>query len=246
MRILFTILSIEDDAKMYLTSAKTLTQEILNQTNHDVLISTNNVDFFSDIQSNRVIVRDNILKDSILRYNSEFNYNLKHFAFENLPDGYDCLIYLDCDIKLEGWNNNSEVYITNLINNHDFGATRLNCYLGTSIKELHDKGITLFQHKIDSYKIRENYLESDDIMNSQLPSEHFLIFKYDKEKLNKFQERWKEMNNHLQSINGEGGSWGDGFEIGVSARYAGFHKTIEVSHGIWHGTLGFIFNGNKN
>ena len=64
MKILFTILSIEDDAKMYLTSAKTLTQEILNQTNHDVLISTNNVDFFSDIQSNRVIVRDNILKDS--------------------------------------------------------------------------------------------------------------------------------------------------------------------------------------
>ena len=46
MKILFTILSIEDDAKMYLTSAKTLTQEILNQTNHDVLISTNNVDFF--------------------------------------------------------------------------------------------------------------------------------------------------------------------------------------------------------
>jgi hypothetical protein len=83
-------------------------------------------------------------------------------------------------------------------------------------------------------------------MNSQLPSEHFLIFKYDKEKLNKFQERWKEMNDHLQSINGDGGSWGDGFEIGVSARYAGFHKTIEVSHGIWHGTLGFIFNGNKS
>ena len=58
MKILFTILSIEDNSKMYLTSAKTLTQEILNQTNHDVLISTNNIDFFSDIQSNRVIVRD--------------------------------------------------------------------------------------------------------------------------------------------------------------------------------------------
>jgi hypothetical protein len=230
---------------MYLTSAKTLTQEILNQTNHDVLISTNNVEFFSDIQSNRVIVRDNILKDSTLKYNNEFNYNLKHFAFENLPDGYDCLIYLDGDIKLEGWNNNSESYIMDIMSNYDFGATRLNCYLGKSITELNETGRTLFSHKINSYKIRENYLESDDIMNSQLPSEHFLIFKYDKEKLNKFQERWKEMNDHLQSINGDGGSWGDGFEIGVSARYAGFHKTIEVSHGIWHGTLGFIFNGNK-
>jgi hypothetical protein len=246
MKILFTILSIEDDAKMYLTSAKTLTQEILNQTNHDVLISTNNVEFFSDIQNNRVIVRDNILKDSILRYYSEFNYNTKHFAFENLPEGYDCLIYLDCDIKLDGWNNNSEQYINSFINKYDFGATRLNCYLGSSIKEYSETGTTLFRHKIDSYKIREKYLESDDIMNSQLPSEHFLIFKYDKDKLNKFQEKWKEMDNHLQSINGEGGSWGDGFEIGVSARYAGFHNTIEVSHGIWHGTLGFIFNGNKS
>lgn len=245
MKILFTILSIEDDAKMYLTSAKTLTQEILNQTNHDVLISTNNVDFFSDIQSNRVIVRDNILKDSTLNYNSVFNYNLKHFAFENLPDGYDCIIYLDCDIKLDGWDNNSDLYINNLIDNYDFGATRLNCYLGKSITELKESGTTLFKHKIDSYKIRENHLESDDIMNSQLPSEHFLIFKYDKEKLKKFQEKWKEMNDYLQSINGDGGSWGDGFEIGISARYAGFHKTIEVNHGAWNGTLKFVFNGNK-
>ena len=194
MKILFTILSIEDDAKMYLTAAKTLTQEILNQTNHDVLISTNNIDFFSDIQSNRVIVRDNILKDSILKYNNEFNYNLKHFAFEGLPDGYDCLIYLDCDIKLEGWNTNSELHINDLISKYDFGATRLNCYLGRSITELKETGTTLFKHKIDSYKIKENYLESDDIMNSQLPSEHFIIFKYDTEKLKKFQEKWKEMN----------------------------------------------------
>jgi hypothetical protein len=245
MKILFTILSIEDDAKMYLTSAKTLTQEILNQTNHDVLISTNNVDFFSDIQSNRVIVRDNILKDSTLNYNSVFNYNLKHFAFENLPDGYDCLIYLDCDIKLEGWNNNSESYIVDIMNNYDFGATRLNCYLGKSIIELNETGRTLFSHKINSYKIRENYSQSDDIMNSQLPSEHFLIFKYETEKLKKFQERWKEMNDHLQSINGDGGSWGDGFEIGISARYAGFHNTNEISHSIWDGVLGFKFNGNK-
>jgi hypothetical protein len=245
MKILFTILSIESDTQMYLKSAKNLTQEILNQTNHDILISTNNVDFFSDIKNDRVIIRDNIAKDSILKYNSEFNYNLKHFAFENLPTEYDCLIYLDCDIKLGGWDNNSELYINNIMDNYDFAATRLNCYLGFSVTELKETGTTLFKHKINSYKILENYSESDDIMNAQLPSEHFLIFKYDTEKLKIFQEKWKEMNDHLQSINGEGGSWGDGFEIGISARYAGYHKTIEVSHGIWYGILKFIFNGNK-
>jgi hypothetical protein len=245
MKILFTLLSIEDKAKMYLTSAKTLTEEILKQTKHDVLISTNNVDFFSEIQNERVIIRDNIHKDSILRYNSEFNYNLKHFAFENLPEGYDCIIYLDCDIKVNGWNDNSELYVTEIMSKYDFGAARLNCYLGKSITELNETGRTLFSHKINSYKIKENHVETDDIMNSQLPSEHFLIFKYDKEKLQKFQEKWGEMNNHLQSINGDGGSWGDGFEIGISARYAGFHNTIDIGHDKWFGILGFVFNGNK-
>jgi hypothetical protein len=245
MKILFTILSIHSGTEMYLTSAKKLTQEILSQTNHDILISTNKVDFFFEIQNNRVIIRNNITEDSILKYGNEFNYNLKHFAFESLPTGYDCIIYLDCDIKLEGWDSNSESYVSYIMDDYDFGATRLNCYLGQSVTELKKTGKTLFQHKIQSYRILDYHSESDDIMDSQLPSEHFLIFKYDTEKLKKFQEKWKEMNEYLQSINGDGGSWGDGFEIGISARYAGYHKTIEISHGVWQGQLGFIFNGNK-
>jgi hypothetical protein len=82
-------------------------------------------------------------------------------------------------------------------------------------------------------------------MLSRLPSEHFLLLKNNTNKITKFYQKWQMLNHYLQSINGDGGSWGDGFEIGISARHAGFHKTIEISQGEWDGVLGFKFNGNK-
>ena len=101
MKILFTLLSIESKNNNYLISAKELIKEILLQTKHDILLSTNSVDFFSDINDERIIIRNNIDDTSKFQYNGEFNYNLKYHAFKNIPPQYDYIIYLDCDIKLE-------------------------------------------------------------------------------------------------------------------------------------------------
>ncbi len=245
MKILFTILSIDSGNVMYLQSAKRLVNEILDQTKHDVLVSTNNLNFFEDISSNRFFIRNNIDTSCVLKYGSEFNYNLKYNAFDNIPIDYDIIIYLDCDIKLDGWNSNSDDHIEIIFRNYDFGATRLNCSMIDSVNEYRKTGRTLFSHKINSYKILEKYGDSDDIMMSLLPSEHFLILKNNENKIRKFYDKWKELNDYLQSINGEGGSWGDGFEIGISARCAGFHQPIEINQGAWDGILGFKFNGNK-
>jgi hypothetical protein len=247
MKILFTLLCIDANNSMYSDAARRLVNEILNNTQHDILLSTNSNQLLTEFSTNnRVIVRDNISNtNSTLMYGGEFNYNLKYHAFQDIPNKYDIIIYLDCDIKLDGWNANSDNYIKDIFNDYEFGATRLNCSMLGSIEEYKKNGRTLFSHKIESYKIIENYSENDDIMLSLLPSEHFLIFKNDPIKLVKFYQRWKELNNHLQSIEGRGGSWGDGFEIGISARYAGFHKTIEINQGAWDGILGFKFNGNK-
>ena len=245
MKILFTLLSLDCGNLMYLQSAKRLVNEVLEQTNHDVLLSTNNLGFFNDVISERFFLRNNIDESSILMYNSEFNYNLKYHAFKDIPINYDVIIYLDCDIKLDSWSINSDNLINKCMSTYDFGATRLNCLMGDSVQEYRETGRTLFSHKLHSYKIMENYCDSDDIMNSLLPSEHFLILKNDTEKVVKFYKKWEELNNYLQSIDGSGGSWGDGFEIGVSARYSGFHKTIEINQGMWDSVLGFKFNGNK-
>jgi len=83
---------------MYLQSAKRFVNEVLEQTNHDVLLSTNNLGFFNDVISERFFLRNNIDESSILMYNSEFNYNLKYHAFKDIPINYDVIIYLDCDI----------------------------------------------------------------------------------------------------------------------------------------------------
>lgn len=129
--------------------------------------------------------------------------------------------------------------------NHNLGADRLNCILSHEIGYYKNNTSCIFRHKIHSYEILERYSESDDIMNSQLPSEHFLILKNIPEKVETFGLKWKELNEFLQNKNGLGGSWGDGFEIGISARFAGFHETFSISSGIWSEVLGIRFNGNK-
>jgi hypothetical protein len=136
-------------------------------------------------------------------------------------------------------------FLKSIFVDRDFGATRLNCILSDEINYYKTNQNCLFRNKIELYNILQNFDELDDIMGSQLPSEHFLIFKNNPEKLKLFSEKWKEMSNHLQSTNCDSCSWGDGFEIGISARFAGFHDTIEINHGDWKDVLGFKFNGNK-
>lgn len=249
MRVIFTLLCIKiGDSNLYTDATARLIDEILTQSNHDILLSTNATELQEKFRNNnRVIVRDNITNtNNILKYSSEFNYNLKYLAFENIPSNYDLIIYLDCDIKLDGWNLNSDCYLENLFmkEHYNFGATRLNCLLRNEVNQHRTAGRALFSHKIQSYKILD-YSDTDDIMLSVLPSEHFLIFKNDNIKVNQFYSKWKQLNDHLQSINGSGGSWGDGFEIGISARYAGFCSPVEIDYGSSINILGFKFNGNK-
>jgi hypothetical protein len=245
MKILFTLTSIKVKNDNYLISAKNLAKEIISKTNHDVLISTNQVDFFSDIKSNRCTVRDNIIKNIKLTHGPEFNYNLKHHAFKNIDEKYDFIVYLDCDIKMLSWSEESEDFFITTMKNFDFGADRLSCKLLNEVQELKKEKRCLFKHKIINHDILTKYSMEDDIMESLLPSEHFLILKNDPIKIKKFQQKWEEMDYHLQGKNCSSCSWGDGFEIGIAARYAGYHKTINLNSGYWNGKLGLQFNGNK-
>lgn len=245
MNLLFTLLSIDTGNKHYLISAKKLIQEILLQTKHDILLSTNNVEFFSDIVNTRLTVRNNIESSSIFVFNGGFNYNLKHHAFMDVPKEYDGIIYLDCDIKLDGWSDESDKYVLMLLQNYSFGADRTCCLLKDEVERYLTDTPCLFKHKIKAYEITEHFLLTDDIMNSRLPSEHFLVLKNEPMYISKFQKKWKELNDLLQCKNGADGAWGDGFEIGIAARYAGFHSILNVGGGDWNTILKFKFNGNK-
>lgn len=251
MKIVFTLLCVDANQKMYIEASKKLINEILEKTQSDVLFSTNSIDLLNNFNNHhRVTARDNIsFTNSCLRYgdktSGEFNYNLKHFAFQNIPKTYDAIIYLDCDIKLNKWTQDSEDLVHKTITNHEMGATRTNCVLRDEVGYLNSGARCLFSHKITAYNIRETYGSEDPIYLSKIPSEHFLIFKNIPNKIQAFQREWANLNNHLQSINGGNGSWGDGFEIGISAQKAGITNIVEISHGEWHQILGFEFNGNK-
>lgn len=248
MKILFTLLCINTGSEMYISACRSLINEILTKTNnYDILLSTNMPEAFIDLTSNdRLKIRDNISnKNNIFKYNNEFNYNLKYLCFEDIPTEYDSIIYLDCDIKLSHWTEESEKLVLKTISDYDMGATRTNCVLKDEVYYLNTTGNALFKHKILSYMIRETYPENDPIYLSQLPSEHFLIFKNNPSKIRKFFEEWSKLNSHLESLNGGNGSWGDGFEIGLSANKAGITNILEISQGEWNQVMGLVFNGNK-
>lgn len=245
MKILFTILSIGINDNAYIYSAIKLSQEILSQTHHDLIISTNKPELFNDILNDRLTIRNNIDNSSVYKLKNEFNYNLKHFAFRNIPTSYDYIIYLDCDIKLNLWSSSSDIFMTDTMSKYEFGADRLDCYLRNEVSYYISGKRCLFSHKIQNYNILERFDINDDIMNSRLPSEHFLILKNDPKKIIKFQEKWEEQNIYLQSTNCNACSWGDGFEIGIAARYAGYHNVYNISASNWKNILGFQFNGNK-
>ena len=247
MKILFTLLCIDANHRMYIDACRSLISEILTKTNHDILLSTNDLESFRDLITNeRLRVRDNISgTNSILKYGGEFNYNLKYFAFQDIPEAYDVIVYLDCDIKLEQWTEASEELIRKTITDHEMGATRTNCVLKDEVSYLNNTGSSLFSHKITAYNIREQYLENHPIYASKLPSEHFLVLKNDPVKIKSFYQEWSNFNFYLQSINGGNGSWGDGFEIGISAQKAGITDVVEITHWEWSQVLGLNFNGNK-
>lgn len=247
MKILFTLLCIDTNHHMYIDACRSLINEILEKTSHNILLSTNSINSFRDLNNNsRIYIRDNISETTnILKYGGEFNYNLKYLAFKNIPTNYDAIIYLDCDIKLDNWTDESEELIYKTISQYEIGATRTNCLLKDEVEYLNSTGSSLFSHKITAYKIRETYPNNDPIYNSQLPSEHFLILKNNPEKIKCFCDEWSNLNSYLQSINGGNGSWGDGFEIGIAANKAGMTKIVEITHWQWSQVMGLIFNGHK-
>jgi hypothetical protein len=240
MKILFSLLAI---GEKYSKSSIILIDELLSNTKHDVLVTTDSLDYYPRY-STRVTVREDLDKDILLNYGSEFNYNLKYNAFNNIPLGYDCIVYLDCDIKNKFWNKESDLLLEEILVNHDFIASRLNCTLQGELDQLARDGSCLFSHKIDSYEPQK--WPDKTLYNSKLPSEHFFALKYDANKLVKFYEKWRELNFILQNQHDKGvKSWGDGFEIGISAYYAGYRDCYDLNFSEQQVKLGLIFNGNK-
>ena len=116
-KTIFTFLSICNGMDtMYFEASKSLTNEILSHTPHDVLITNNDISQFDEFENNdRVMVRGLPKYHLTHYYSTSFNYNLKYLCYIDIPTEYDHIIYLDGDIKLSGWGPNSDEFIQNFL-----------------------------------------------------------------------------------------------------------------------------------
>lgn len=245
MKTLFTVVAFSiKGLDNYLESAKKLAENIISNSPHDILITTNKKEYFKDIESSRVIVREHSDPDLKFIINSEFNYNSKYEAFINLPQGYDVIFYVDCDIKLTHWDDKTEEYLKDFFSKYDFGATRLNATFNYHYHSYKETKQDLFWHKFEGHELL-NVDSNDVIFSAVFPSEHYLIFKYNKEALEKFAQEWKKLSFFLQNKDNPYGTLCDGFEIGLALARANITNVKEI-HWVDHVViLGLQFNGNR-
>ena len=252
-------------AEIYATFAKRLVNDIMTKTPYDIMITTNEPEHFQnelEIWGNRVIVRRELLENHRLVV-GVFNQLLKFYTIKNIDSKYNWVFYLDCDAGLTGsWDINE---VENKINEwenqgYDILGTRTNAILYSELlqhekilKEHNDEiakdnvnhyyGGTLFSDKFLFYNVSSEN-GPFEWFDAKLPSEHVLLIKND-EKLQKMAEIFEDFCFKFEA-QGEYPVTVDmeAFEIGVSAKLAGYNMGDFGNDGLYH-VIKVICNHNN-
>jgi len=219
--------SVKKGSEIYTTYAKRLIKDVLTKTPYDIMVSTNEPEYFKEYEgASRVII-----KHEPLHYHKThvgaFNQLLKFYAIKSIDKKYDWVLYLDCDAGFTERVNVLEIedYITYL-NSSDFdmSALRTQATYEESEKEFietKDKvtyPIPLFNKKFMFYGFNDKW------RGAKLPSEHILFLK-NNEKLpimaHEFENfcSWFETQEPNKIVTYDM----EAFEIGVSAHLAGYN-----------------------
>lgn len=242
-------------AEIYATFAQRLINDIMSKTPFDIMITTNEVHHYEKQlldYGERVTVREEKLDNHRLVV-GVFNQLLKFYSIKDINEKYDWVLYLDCDAGLTG-----EWDIDEIINNisqwqnlgFDMLGTRTNAIL---LNELHDHEtkLHLYNEKKSKGEINpyfEKNLFSDKFIfydvstkmgptewfDAKLPSEHVFLVKNDF-KLNKMCQIFESFCFKFET-QGEFPITVDmeAFEIGVSAKLAGYNMGDFGNYGLYH------------
>jgi hypothetical protein len=232
MKTIITTCSIQlkHNDNTYLNNCLKLINTYLKYTDFDILVLTNNVDFFNDVKNERVILCDyNEKFNENIISNKRFNMHLKRYPImlgSNMD--YDVIYHHDCDCYIDGWDNTS--YLDLIEQDYDvFFPTKPRPQLGglrNSYKH--------FQDKIDREFIGLYY---DDLDNSPNPAETRIIFK-NNDKLKIFLNFWDKISNNNKDYL----TYYCGVYFGTSAQHAKmkmgevtsrikFSEYCKISHG---------------
>ena len=224
-----------------------LINDILVLTNYDVIVTTNAPDSFSGF-GDRVLVRNNIPEhirismSSDSKYASEawstFNYNLKCFAFVDIPNSYDYVIYIDADSRIERWDNSCDEWLMDNAKRYDVMAT--------IAKDLRDRYLSYLngaEHESVTHKweLLRPLIQGD--LDSLIVGEYFMGIRVG-ECLDNFTKHYLEFVEFFNN-NPTCPAHTEGIEIGISINRANITNIGHIGFGDFSELLGISINGGK-
>jgi hypothetical protein len=216
-------IQITNDDLSYCEKTLNLINSYLTYTNFDILVLTNNVNYFKDINNEKVFIVDYYENfNEPITSSKKFNMHLKRYPLKLATKmDYDVIYYHDCDCYITGWDDES---YNNLIN-QDYDIIFPNDpkpQLGNLRKKY-----KRFQEKIDREFIGLYYDELDESPN---PTETRIIFR-NNDKLKVFLNFWDK----ISSNNNNYLTYFCGVYFGTSAKHAKMnmgqvHKNLKFSN----------------
>jgi hypothetical protein len=192
----------------YFEKTKKLIETYLNHTNFDILVLTNNVNYFEDLKCTRLILIDYDSNFTETKVSGQmFNMHLKRLPIKlGMQKNYEIVYYHDGDCFIDGWDQSS--FIEKCSEEFDVAfVSHANPQLGGLRRDY-----AHFQYKVDNDL---NGLYFEELDNSPNPAETRVIFK-NNDKLNKFIEFWDLISENNKDYN----TYHDGVYFGTSAVYA--------------------------
>jgi|14BtaG_2_1085337.scaffolds.fasta_scaffold08981_4 hypothetical protein len=179
---------ITDNDYSYHEKALKLISGYLEFTDFDILVLTNNVDYFKHINNKRLLVfnYDENFNEPIKSAN-KFNMHLKRYPLRLATKmNYDVIYHHDCDCYINGWDSESYDKLINQDYDVIFPSSP-RPQLG-GLRKTHKH----FQQKIDREFVGLYYDELDQSPN---PAETRIIFK-NNDKLKVFLDFWDKISNN--------------------------------------------------
>jgi hypothetical protein len=234
-------------SEIYTTFAKRLINDVITKTPWDVMVTTNRSDLFQDIESDRLVIREDTLENHKTHVGA-FNQLLKFYAIKNIDPKYDYVLYLDCDAGFT-----EEVVISDINRMIDHWESLGHEMIALRTDATYDWAETEYNNTTDFNAWPKPLFNAKFLFygthpewsGAKLPSEHIFLVKNT--------EKLKSMSNHFENFCTQFETQDENhpitydmeaFEIGVSAHLAGI-KMGEMGWSNQNQILKVGFNANN-
>lgn len=262
----------EAGSEIYATYANRLIKSTMENTNFDIRVATNEPDLFTE-SLNTWPDRASLYVDRLEKNQVQvgpFNQLLKYIALKDIPSTYDYVLYLDCDsgftdpidtnelkevidiMETDGFNGlamrpDTEYLLQSLENHKKLEKERDELIANGQLSEAHIHPKDMFAHKFRFYNVTLENINPEWI-GASLPCEHILLLKNEFGRIQHMSDELSKFNDLLETQAGnayiECVSDMEAFEIGISAKLAGF-RFGQLTGDYHHRVFKVKYNGSN-